>query len=473
MKNPYNQEENCKNFAVKCLNILRNQSEPAWNKAIEIVLSDGFGGMTSETGVYIGSVLADMTDANAETLRSELDEAISSNNADAGQVAIYRAVLGASDPDIWQTEPWSTHLQEAVTRCEQMYGSPDFMERILPAIAVLMPYTEQGTAANFLPALFANAAGYPDSYIRAHRAFHRHWPRTDDQSSDYQPDKIVRRACQFIRENATNADIDTVFLSLIELVEKKLIPEDTHTQISEIVPLVWQTAPDAVSAHATVVLPIITPTATVDLLTRAQPPDVDEATLTRLLTTIAENYDHQRRVETAMAILNAQPVKLAGELDGALATWFAAMGEHTDEVALALFVDKSLNDEQQVRVTMLLSRDFWKADDFSLLGVLLTNREAPITQGRILSELSDIVRTFNNGPARKALTTTLIDALPQLNAAQIDTVAREINSLQGQFALGKATETLHRLDEEQLNALLKVYPRSRALRRVRNELESS
>ena len=464
---------NCEDLAVKCLNILRNQSEPAWNKAIETILSDGVDKMTSETGDYIGSVLADVTDANAATLREQLDTVINSAGPDDNHAAIYRAVLGAASTTIWQTEPWAAHLQQAVIRCGQMYGSPDFIERILPAIAVLMPCTEQGSATNFLPVLFANAAGHPNSYVRAHQAFHGHWPKISEQSGDYRPDEIAVRARQFIRENATNADIAAVFLSLIELVEKALITENTKNKIGAIIPLVWRTAPDVVSAHTAVVATMITPAATVDLTTSAQPPDVDKAVLLTLLTAISGTYDLQRRVDTARALLDAQPVPLSGEPDGALAMWFAAMGEHVDAVARALFAGETLNDEQQVRIATLLPWDFWKTAKFSLLGDVLTNVAAPRTQDRILSHLSAIASTSESGPERKALIATLINALPQLNATQIDPVAREINSLKGQSALEQATEILKSLDEDQLDVLLKVFPVSKPLTQVRDALEGA
>ena len=465
--------ETRKDFAVKCLDILHAQSNPAWNKAIETILSVGLDEMTSEIGGYIGSRLADMTDANATTLRNHLNTIINNNDPDADHAAIYRAVLGAASPEVWQTEPWTTHLQQAVARCSKMYGRPDFIERILPAIAVLMPCTKQGSATNFLPALFADAAGHPDSYVRAHQAFHGHWPKISEQSGDYRPDEIAARACQFIRENATNADIAAVFLSLIELVEKDLFTEDTKNDIGAIIPLVWLTAPAAVSAHTAVVATMIRPAATVYLVTGAQPSDVDEAVLPTLLTAISGTYDHQRRVDTARALLDAQPVLLSGEPDGALVMWFAAMGEHMDAVARALFAGETLNDEQQVRVATLLPWDFWKAENFSLLGTLLTNSEAPETQAYMLSHLSPITNASKSGTARKNLITTLINTLPQLNVTQIDTVARKINSLQGQAALERTTEILEGLDEDQLDALLIVFPTSQPITGVKNAPEGA
>ena len=345
--------ENCEDLAVKCLHILRDQSKPAWNKAIETILSRGLDEMTSKTGGYIGLVLADMTDANAATLRGQLGAVINRNESDADHAAIYRAVLGAASPAIWQTEPWATHLQQAIARCGQMHSSPDFIERILPAIAALMPCTAQGAAANFLPALFANAAGHPDSYIQTHRAFHRHWPRISEQSGDYRPNEIATRACQFIRENATNAGIDTVFLSLIELVEKDLVTEDAKNEIGALVPVLWRAAPDVMIDHATIVAAMITPAATVDLATGAQPSGVgvDEAALPKLLTAVSDNYGHQRRVDTAKAILDVHPVLLSGEPDGALAMWFAKMGEHTDAVARAF---------SPMRPSMMNNRSGWR-----------------------------------------------------------------------------------------------------------------
>ena len=465
--------KNREDLAVKCLNILRDQSKPAWNKAIETIVSDGLDEMTSKTGSYIGSALADLTDDNASTMRNHLNAVINNNDPDAEHAAIYREVLGAASLEVWQTEPWATHLQQATSRCGQMHSSPDFIERILPAIAALMPWTEQGSAAGFLPALFANAAGHPDSYIRVHRAFHGYWPQISEQSGDYRPNEIATRACQFIRENATNTGIDAVFLSLIELVKKGLFTEDTKNEIGSLVPVLWRAAPDVMIAHATIVAAIVTPDAAVDLVTGTQPSGVDEAALPKLLAISSDNYDHQRRATTAKAILDVQPIELAEKPDGALAMWFAAMGEHRDTVARTLFTEENLNDAQQVRMATLLPWDFWKVEGSSLLGALLTNTEAPETQDHMLSHLSAIASTSRSGPARKDLVTTLIDALPQLDPAQIVTVAKEIYSLRGRSALERATEILQDLGEDQLDALLTVFPESQRLIQAKNALEGS
>ena len=465
--------ENCEDLSIKCLEIFRDQSEPAWNKVIEGILSAEFGEMPDKTGRYIGSALENLTDANAATLKNQLDTVVNSNTPNAEHAVIYRTVLKAASPESWQTEPWSNHLQHAVERFAQMHSTADFIERILPAIAGLTRCMRKGTAAGFISSLLANAAGQPNAYIGAHQAFYGHWPEANDDIGDYQPNEIATRACQFIRENATNAGIGAVFRSLMELDEKKLITVDVYSTISTIIPMVWRTAPDALLAHDASAASLVTTSATVELAIGVQPSGVDESAFLLLLKTISDNHGSEFHVYTAQAILDVQPVQLAAKPDGALAAWFSAMGENAHVVATTLFAGEKLNDEQLVRLATLLPQSFWISENMMLLGSVLTNASTPKMQAHILSNLSGISGIPESGPTRTALTNCLIEALPDLNAAHIQTVAKAINTLQGRSTLEQGKELLRRLDVDQLNALLQVFPASRGLKQIRQAIEEA
>ena len=467
------QTENCEDLSIKCLDIFRDQSDTAWNKVIEEILSGEFGEIPNRTARYVGSALENMTDANATTLKGLLDTVVNSDAPNADHAAIYRTVLTAASPESWQTEPWSNHLQHAVARFAQMHSTPDFIERILPAIAGLVRCMQKGSAAGFISSLFANAAGQPEAYIGAHRAFHGHWPETNDDIGDYQPNEIATRGCQFIRENATNAGVDAVFSSLMEFYEKELITLDAYSTISKIIPTVWRTAPDALLAHDASAALMVTTNATVDLAIGAQPSGVDDAAFPLLLKTISDNHDGEFHVKTAQAILNAQPVPLADNPDGALAAWLSAMGNSAHVVATTLFAGEELNDEQLVRLATLLPQSFWISENMMLLGSVLTNASTPKMQAYILSNLSEISRIPKSGSARTPLTNCLIDSLPNLSAAHIQTVAKAINTLQGRSALERGKELLQSLDVDQLDALLQVFPASRNLKQIRHALDDA
>lgn len=290
--------EACQDLSIKCLDILRDQSEPAWTQAIETILAGGLGDMPEKTGRYLGSMLGDMSEANKATFKSQIDSVINSDAPEADLTATYRAVLNAAPPASWETQPWSDHLQNAVGRFGRMHSTPDFVERILPAIAALTPYMAEGSAAVFISSLFASAAGQPDAYIKAHQAFHGGWPKTSDHIGDFQPDQIVSRACRFIRENATNPGIGSVFLSLSELAQQDQITDDTCNQIGSIVPLVWRTAPDAVIVKDTFVATVTTPDVAAQLALGVQPPSVDGTALASLLEMISGTYEDQTRLMT-------------------------------------------------------------------------------------------------------------------------------------------------------------------------------
>ena len=463
--------EACEELSIKCLDILRDRSEPAWTEAIETILAGGLGEMREKTGRYLGSMLGDMSEANAATFKGHLDSVINSDAPEAGLAATYRAVLAAAPPASWETQPWSDHLQTAVNRFGRMHSTPDFVEQILPAIAALIPYMAEGSAAGFISSLFANAAGQPDAYIKAHQAFHGGWPKTSDHIGDYQPDQIVSRACQFIRENAVNPGIGAVFLSLTELAEQDLITADTYNQIGSIVPLVWRTAPDALIAKDMFVATVTKPEVAAQLALGVQPPSVDGAALASLLEVISDTFDDQTRLMTAQAILDAQPVALVEEPDGALASWFTAMGKNKHAVTVTFLLQKNLNDDQQLRVAMLLSPGFWVPENIELLASMLADASNPKTQAHILSNLPAIASASENGSDRTELATQLSGTLPSLNAEQIQAVAKEINNLGGRPMLERRKDILQNLDDNQVDALLHVFPASRVIRKRRDALD--
>ena len=467
------QTKNCEDLSIKCLDVFQGQSDTAWNKVIEEILSGEFGEIPNETAHYVGAALEKMTDANTKTLNGLLDTVVNSAPPNADHAAIYRTVLRAASPESWQTAPWSNHLRHAVARFEQMHSTPDFIERILPALAGLVRCMKKGSAAGFISSLFANAAGQPEAYIGAHRSFHGHWPETNEDIGNYQPNEIVARACQFIRENATNAGIDAVFRSLMELYQKELVNLDAYSTISGIIPTVWRTAPDALLAHGASAALMVTTNATVDLAIGAQPSGVDDAAFPTLLETISDKHDGEFHVSTAQGILNAQPVPLAEDPDGALAAWLSAMGKSAQVVATTLFAGEELNDDQLLRLATRLPQSFWISENVILLGSMLANASTPKIRAYILSNLSEISRIAESGSARTALTTCLIHTLPHLSAAHIQTVAKTINTLQGRSTLERAQEVLQSLDVEQLDALLQVFPASRNLKKIRQELDEA
>jgi len=459
--------ENCEDLSIRCMAIVQRHSTAAWNKVAERVLSDDFGEISHEIAQYIGTALQHMTDANSETLRGQLDTVVNNDNPDSGNAAVYRTFITAASLDIWQTEPWASHLRQVASRFGQMHSSPDYVDAILPAISGLTHSMRKGSAGGFISSLFANAAGQPEAYVAAHRAFHGNWPDFNDDGEDYQPDQLASRACQFIRENAAIESIGVVFRSLVELKEKNLVSSTVYNDIAPIIPIIWRVAPTVLLAHDDSIAPIVTTNEVVEIATGAQPSKVEENALPTLLKTISDSHDHQLRIDTAQAILNVQAVPIVDHPDGALAIWLSAIGDESDAVATTLFSDAELNDEQALRLAMLLPLSFWRLNDWVPFGSVLKDSSRPRLQDYLISKLSDLSQTVGDGTTRTELTSRLIDSLPQLNPSQIQTTARTINSLQGRSALERAEEVVKGLGSEQLDSLLEIFPASRYLQKAR------
>ena len=262
-----------------------------------------------------------------------------------------------------------------------------------------------------------------------------------------------------------------MFLSLAELAEQDLITEDTCNQIGSVVPLVWRTAPDTVRDKVRFVATVTKPDVAAQLTLGVQPASVDGTALASLLEMISDNYDDQTRLVTAQAILDAQPVALAEEPDGALTSWFAAMSKNKHAVAASLFLQTNLNDHQRLRVARLLQPGFWVPENVEILATMLADASNPTTQTHLLSSLPAIVIASENGTNRTSLATSLIGTLPSLSAVQIQTVAKEIHNLGGRSMLEGNRNILQELDADQLDALLDVFPASRIVKQIRDAAE--
>lgn len=147
------------------------------------------------------------------------------------------------------------------------------------------------------------------------------------------------------------------------------------------------------------------------------------------------------------------------------------MGKNNYAVTASLFLQKNLNDDQQLRLAMLLSPGFWVPENIALLASMLADASNPKTQAHILSNLPTIASASENGSNRTDLATNLIDTLPRLNAVQIQTVAKEINNLGGRSMLERKKDILQDLDDNQLDALLGVFPASRIFKKIRDTLD--
>lgn len=463
--------EGCEDLAERCLDILRVRSRSSWGQAINQILAVDFGTIPPKIAAYLGSTAEYLTEENAGMLKSRLDQVVNESEPDKNNVTVYRTVIKNLPESLWQNENWSAHLSHALTRFNQMHSQPIFIERILPALVPKLSYAKAGSPAAMMSQLFANSAGHPEAYAVVHGTFKGHWPPTNTQIGDYRPDEVAQRAIQFIRDNANNPKIGTVFASLMDMFSKSLLGDDVLRPISEIVPLVWRSAPRAVLENKSVVSEVIEPVAVSAFLIGPQPADVSREEFLDLLTSISTVYDPSLRTETLTAILGAQPVELFDQPDGGVHIWLSAIGGNANAVFSKLLSSEALNDEQRRRLIVQTPIQFWMKDGLAILGALISANGSPKSQREVISILSAIGKEAVTEEQKAEIAEVLIRSLPELSAEHVSSVGVQINALNGRRALEKS-DTIAELDGTQLEALLVIFPASGTLKALLKSVQS-
>lgn len=455
-------------FAVRMLGVLKEQAKASWDKVVSEIGQLELSARPKGISTYLGSNFSEIEKAGKAQFVAKMGALVNANGSDEKSVAGYDTLVRSVPAAVWSETPLKEHLVLLLDRINAMHNNHNYLGQMMPIAADVLKFAPDGKVGQILTALFTNAAGTPNAYVAVHRSLIGKWPKPDGQIGDYKPDDIVTRACQFIREQAGNAEIADVYESVCDLAQRGLSGVASNQAIAGASPIVWRMAPGRVSALSGLIATILAPANVVDILTGAQAQDLEDGDLSVLLTAVSRAFDDNKRHDTAERILGSAPVPLLEKPDGALELWVSTVAGDHPGFAVDLLADDSLNDEQRNRVLARIG-------DTALAGVpasieaLLKDTTRPKTRGALVERLAQVGLACTSDSGRSKLAEHMTVSLPLLSGEELHAVARQIGDLGGVSALERNDEILAMLDAEQIGVLAKAFPSSHRLRNIQKK----
>lgn len=456
-----NQE--CPEFAVRALNLLLEQSKPAWDKSVAALFETEIAKIPPRICTYVGQHVSSLTDNHTSSLIAQIDAIINQGQLERDASDNYHQYVRSVPIGTWSVPAWREHLERLFSRTSDMYADPIFITFLFPSVIHLFAAAPDGRTAVLIEHLFSNAAGSPDAYLALHKSIVGHWPKTDDQVGDYDSDNVVETACQFIERHPDRSEIGDIIASLIDLSARCGVSKASHYRIASVMPIVWRVAHHQLITKSKYVSDTLEPSQIAAILIGDQPDDLRRAELVGLLKPIVYNSDSDAHYDVLTAILEHQPMVLFETPDGALGEWLTAAGEMSDAIARRALGDQSLNDEQRRRIVAKLSDAFWVGGDMQSLETVLKLADAPTTRASVVHRLQDISNQSLSPERKAALSSRLISSLPYLAGEELVTVGTVVLKLGGRGTLEKSAAILEELDDDQRHALRTVFPDAKFL----------
>ncbi|RWK29820.1 P-loop NTPase fold protein [Mesorhizobium sp.] len=455
-------------YMVRAAEILTRRDSSSWNRLLNHITAKAFAELPWMTLEYIASKLGELTDEHKTALASQLNAIVNADPIEEAVAEKYVKFVAAAPASEWSAGPLQGHTKVSRNRVLAMHARADYLSAIYPAARILLAQAPKGQAGPVLKQLFEQAAGAPDAYAVLHREMVGNWPREDDQTGQYEPTNIARRAFQFIKDNPAAVGSGDVLRSVVDMATRGLVTESLHADISNAATVLWRHSPSAVRACIDVIAPLMSPGDVQALLTGKQPSEPGTEALQAIVDAASVHADEQRCQAIALAIL-AVPAKAIGDQpDGALTLWLSSLRDKEQGVLKALLKDASLNEDQRERVLMfsMAARE--------RLGLEFFVETAPLTLARaaeakplaaMIQGIEKILSLARNSDQRSSLASALVPTLPSLTKDSLVAVARAINRLGGKGILERNVGVVGKLDADQIAILLKEFPDSKVLSR--------
>ena len=454
-------------YATRLLDLVKSQAEEIWDQAILELSQQEFSTQPKDISVYLGHNFGTIDKTGKNKLVAKMDKMINENVPAEASIESYRALV-KNVPEIeWSQAPLANHLSRLLDRFSIMHNASAYLLIFLPISVRLFKFADDEKVGQILSLLLENAASTPNAYVVVHRCLLGAWPKLDEQIGDYQPDIIVQRACQFIREKPDTEGIGDVYESVCEMAARGLSNSGSRQGIAEVTPIVWSKEPSHISKLSSFVATILTPANVAKILTKPQSKDLQIDDITSLLAATSSAFDKDRRREAAAKILGSTPVPLFERPDGALEFWTSSVSAADPQFILKLLVDDGLNDEQRKRVLVQIE-DTVLASNPAEIEALLKDAERQKTRSALIERLAQVAQACASTSGKSKLAEHLIVSLPSLTGEHLVSVARQIDALGGISALERNDEVLEALDEEQTSIVSKTIPTSRRLRKACN-----
>ncbi|SHF38455.1 KAP family P-loop NTPase fold protein [Acidocella aminolytica] len=457
-------------FALRALDLLKGQAKESWDRIISVLSQLELSARPDGVSRYVGSNFGAIDTAGQNQLVTKMDALINTNAPDKNLVDGYNTLVKSMPDPVWSAAPLKDHLVRLLDRINAMHNNPDYLSQLLPITTGVFRFSVGGKVGQILTQLLANAVGTPNAYIAVHRSLKGVWPELSENIGNYNPEGIITRACQFIREQPGNAGVGDVYESVCDIAQRGLTSAGSNQGIAEITPIVWRMAPGIVAAMSSFVASILTTANVAEILTGTQAQNLEGGDLSGFLAVISNVFDKDKMHDTAKRVLASAPVPLLERPDGAFELWVSAGTECDPKFVIDLLADDSLNDEQRNRVLA-------RIDNSALPGApaaveaLLKDSTRPKTRSALVERLPQVIRACPSDIARSRLANHMIASLPSLSGNELHLVARNIGDLGGISALERDDKILGMLDGEQVDILTKVFPTSSRIRDAKKAVE--
>ncbi|MEQ5775999.1 hypothetical protein J4E05_10745 [Thalassospira sp. NFXS8] len=456
--------EECEEYAIRALNLLRDSVKQAWDTAITNIIQGNWKDTPIKVCAHVGREAAFFEGSHATSLVAQMDTLINQPLPDHAVSERYYQFARSIPIKTWGELPWSDHLRRLFIRLRDMHADTNFLTRIYPSAMALFSASSKGQTAKLLLPLFENAAGAPEAFIALHRLMAGHWPIVDEHCGNYNPDNIVERSCKFIENNSGNQGIGDVLCSMISLSENGIASASTEKQIASVIPKVWIVSPDSIFDKSPYVGKILEPNHVATILAGNYHADLTIDQLRALLKSVVSANNSEANYKVLKGVLSSQPKSLFGQPDGAVVTWLDCIDDHLVAIVGMVISDDTLNDSQKRRVMIRFS-DFFKRDLAIVKSILQSNEDVE-TRSVVIEQIKKIDEQSLSTELKVNLASRLIESLPSLSGDQFNIISRSISKLGGKSALEKSS-SIEELDANQIKILQKIFPESRILKNLK------
>jgi hypothetical protein len=465
----------CAPFMIRAAEIVRRRDSGLWSTLADQLLTDSLRGLPSKIVAYLANHAQELTNEQTTVWISKLAEVINAATINEKASQNYAMAIEQMPRPVWSNPDYQAHAQHLVAKLLAMYNNKEYIEAYFPSARSLLDALPPQAAGTFLNSIFDQAYGAPLAYAALHQQMVDHWPEKNDQIGQYNADQIALRAAQFIRSHVTDYNVATgsVFRSSVDLYARRLATGNTGSELATSAIALWPTDPRTVLDTVEQMRTEYSAVTIVSILTGSQPQDWRAQEFADIVAKSASDEDW---MDVSNLLLAQQPTALNGMPDGALSVWLSALeGRAATGLRRLLAVD-SLNDDQKDRlIHQALERmpelgfGFFSEE----IAALLESVVGPKSSATLYGHLDKIVGLASNGDEKSLLSSKLIGILPSVSTDRIAKLSSTIKTLGGKALLEHASETINKLDEDQLEIIVREFGDSKPLRKALETLQES
>ena len=461
--------EETADFGRRGFNLLETIGGNACVAVLDHLIAMPFGALSWPCRELVATRVNNLSAEQKTALVEQMDAVITTDDPNEPACSDYVRFVENAPENAWAGKPLDQHLERLLARLEAMFQDQNqFLTKLFPAGRALMDAAPNGRAATFLKQLFEQSAGVPNGYVVIHRAMVGAWPPESEAIGIYGATQIVGRATEFIEQNPSVSGIEWVLDSIVDLLSREIAAASVQTTVAKAAVIAWPNAAEAVVRNAGKLGSMMSPANVRDLLTGTQPEDKG-IEVEPVLRSVRAAQDREQSVNTALEILSADPVTMNAQPDGALSAWLDVLGKELVPVVESLLSSGDLNDVQKERVhrRALDRKDALGLEFFgAAIPRAIEDGSNPRLRAAAVESTSEIAELATSAPTKSELVGQLVPSLPSVSGEELASLVRVIRELGGKGALERASETVGKIDDENLEIIVREFPESGALKKI-------